>query len=77
MEYIYAGGHDKALQLLLNGDVDVATTFVDSRDRYKEDFPEAMEKTEVLGYTDYIPNISVTVRGDMDREMQENIKNAL
>ncbi|WP_313756722.1 phosphate/phosphite/phosphonate ABC transporter substrate-binding protein [Tissierella sp.] len=77
MEYIYAGGHDKALQLLLNGDVNVATTFVDARDRYKEDFPEAMEKTEVLGYTDYIPNISVTVRGDMDKEMQENIKNAL
>ena len=65
IEYVYAGGHDKALQLLLNGDVDVATTFVDARDRYKEDFPEAMEKTEVLGYTDYIPNISVTVKGDM------------
>ena len=36
-----------------------------------------MEKTEVLGYTDYIPNISVTVRGNMDKELQENIKNAL
>ncbi|OZV11291.1 phosphonate ABC transporter substrate-binding protein [Tissierella sp. P1] len=77
IEYVYGGGHDKALQLLLNSDVDVATTFVDARDRYKEDFPDAMEKTEVLGYTDYIPNISVTVRGNMDKELQENIKNAL
>lgn len=77
IEYVYGGGHDKSLQLLLNGDVDVATTFVDSRDRYKADFPDAMEKTEILGYTDYIPNISVTVRGDMDKELQEKIKTAL
>ncbi|WP_352404885.1 phosphate/phosphite/phosphonate ABC transporter substrate-binding protein [Sporanaerobacter acetigenes] len=77
IEYVYAGGHDKALQLLLNGDVDVATTFVDARDRYKEDFPEAMEKTEVLGYTDYIPNISVTVKGDMEEELKDKIKVAL
>ena len=74
---MYAGGHDKALQLLLNGDVDVATTFVDSRDRYKEDFPEAIEKVEILGYTDYIPNISVTVKGDMEEELKEKIKVAL
>lgn len=77
IEYVYAGGHDKALQLLLNGDVDIATTFVDARDRYKEDFPEALDKAEILGYTDYIPNISVTVRGDMDEEMREKISKAL
>lgn len=77
IEYVYGGGHDKALQLLLNGDVDVATTFVDSRDRYKEDFPDAIEKTEILGYTDYIPNISVTVKGDMDQAMRDKISNAL
>ena len=77
MEYVYSGGHDKSLQLLLNGDVDVATTFVDARERYAEDFPTAMEETELLGYTDYIPNISVTLRGDMDAELQGKIKDAL
>ena len=77
MEYVYSGGHDKSLQLLLNGDVDVATTFVDARERYVEDFPTAMEETELLGYTDYIPNISVTLRGDMDAELQGKIKDAL
>ena len=77
IEYVYSGGHDKSLQLLLNGDVDVATTFVDARERYAEDFPTAMDETELLGYTDYIPNISVTLRGDMDAELQEKIKNAL
>lgn len=77
IEYIYSGGHDKALQLLLNGDVDVATTFVDVRQRYEKDFPNAMEQTRVLGYTNDIPNISVTVKGSMDADMQEKIKNAL
>lgn len=77
MQYVYAGGHDKALQLLLNGDVDVATTFVDAREKYLKDFPAAIEATTVLGYTKDIPNISVTVRGDMDPEMQVKIKEAL
>lgn len=77
IEYVYSGGHDKSLQLLLNGDVDVATTFVDSRERYAKEFPTAMEETELLGYTDYIPNISVTLRGDMDPELQDKIKDAL
>lgn len=77
IEYVYGGGHDKALQLLLNGDVDVATTFVDVRDRYKEDFPNAIDSTEILGYTDYIPNISVTVEGDMEEDLKDKISGAL
>ncbi|QNO14402.1 phosphate/phosphite/phosphonate ABC transporter substrate-binding protein [Alkalicella caledoniensis] len=77
IEVIIAGGHDKALQLLLNGDVDAATTFVDARDRYASDFPGAMEKTRVLGYTDYIPNITVTTRGTMESELQGRIQAAL
>lgn len=77
IQYVYSGGHDKSLQLLLNGDVDVATTFVDARERYEEDFPKAMEETELLGYTEFIPNISVTLRGDMDADLQGKIKDAL
>ena len=77
IQYIYSGGHDKSLQLLLNGDIDLAVTFVDARDRYKEDFPEAMEKTRLLGYTENIPNISVTVSGSMEEEMKTKIQQAL
>lgn len=77
IDYLYSGGHDKSLQLLLNGDVDVAITFVDARERYKDEFPTAMDETEILGYTEYIPNISVTTRGDMDKETQEKIQNGL
>lgn len=77
IQYIYSGGHDKSLQLLLNRDIDVATTFVDVRDRYKEEFPTAMDDARVLGYTDNIPNISVTVSGTMDDAMRSKIKDAL
>lgn len=75
--YSYSGGHDKSIQLLLNGDVDLISTFVDAREKYITDFPEANEKTKVLGYTNDIPNISVTLRGDMSPEMGDKIKKAL
>lgn len=72
-----SGGHDKSLQLLLNGDVDVIATFSTVVDRYKDEFPDAKEKTRVLGYTEDIPNISVTVNGKMDKAMSDKIKAAL
>lgn len=77
IEYIYSGGHDKSLQLLLNKDVDVASTFVDVRERYSDEFPTAMDDVRILGYTEYIPNISVTTSGSMDVEMKEKIQEAL
>lgn len=77
IEIVFAGGHDKTLQALLNGDVDAAVMFVDARDRYKADFPTAMNETVIIGYTEEIPNISVTVRGSMDSEMSERIATAL
>lgn len=75
--YSYSGGHDKSIQLLLNGDVDLISTFVDAREKYIEDFPDVNEKSKVLGYTADIPNISVTLRGDMSPEMAEKIEKAL
>lgn len=74
---IYAGGHDKALQAVLNGDVDMAVMFADARQRYAADFPAAMEETRIIGYTEPIPSVSITVRGDMDAEMSERIASAL
>ena len=77
LDYVYSGGHDKSLQLLLNKDVDVATTFVDVRERYIDEFPTALEETTILGYTENIPNISVTVSASMDEDMKIKIQQAL
>lgn len=77
IDYVFSGGHDKSLQLLLNKDVDVATTFVDVRERYIDEFPNALEETTILGYTENIPNISVTVSGSMDEDLRIKIQEAL
>lgn len=74
---IFAGGHDKALQAVLNKDVDAAAVFVDARTRYAADFPTAMDDAIVIGYTDPIPNISVTVSSQVSDEMAEKIAVAL
>ena len=75
--YSYSGGHDKSIQLVMNGDVDVAPIFVDAREKYKNEFPKVMDETKVIGYTEEIPNISVTLNGDMDPEMGDKITKAL
>lgn len=77
LEYLYAGGHDKALQLLLNGDVDAAATFADARQRYAKEFPDALDDTEVLVYTEDIPGVSVTVSSKMNEDTVKKLKDAL
>lgn len=77
IDYVYTSGHDTSIQLLLNGDIDLAPTFVDARERYEDEFPSAIEETTVLGYTESIPNISVTTSGSMDDEMRLKIQEAL
>ena len=47
------------------------------RTRYAADFPTAMDQTIVLGYTEPIPNISVTVSSQVSDEMAEKITKAL
>lgn len=77
IKYSYSGGHDKSIQLVMNKDVDVAPIFVDAREKFKSEFPGVMKETKVIGYTQQIPNISVTLKGDMDPEMGEKITKAL
>lgn len=76
-EIVFAGGHDKSLQAIINGDVDAAVMFVDARERYAADFPTAMDVTRVIGYTEEIPNISVTVAGSMEVKTAAKITAAL
>lgn len=77
IQVVYSGGHDKSLQLLLNGDVDVIAVYEGAREKYQKEFEGIVEKTEVLCYSDNIPYISVTVRGDMPQELKEQIKAGL
>ena len=39
--YQFAGGHDKALQLLINGDVDAIGTYESAVTKFAKEFPRS------------------------------------
>lgn len=75
--YVFSEGHDKSIDLLMKGDVDGASTFVDARERFRKDFPTAMEDLVVLTKTDPIPNISAVVRKGLSEEIAASFRKAL
>lgn len=70
------GGHDTSLIALINGDADIATTFEDARSRIEGDYPNVFEQIRVIGYTDPIPNDTISLRSGISEEWKEKIKNA-
>ena len=72
----FAGGHDKALQLLLNGDVDGIGTYESLTDKYAKEFPGLKEKVKVIKRSDLIPGITLTVSPKVDKETKEKIEKA-
>lgn len=75
--YIFSDGHDKSIDLLLKGDIDGAATYVDAREKLKKEVPDVMEKLQVIGKCDPIPNICVAVNKNLDKDMKEKLKTAL
>lgn len=73
----FAGGHDNALLSLYNGTVDLAVTFEDARTRIQQEYPDVMDKLTVIGYTEAIPNDTVSVRPGLDNQLVERIRQAL
>lgn len=76
IKYRFAGGHDKALQLLLNGDVDAIGTYENIFRKFSKEFPEIGTKTKVIAKSDLIPGITLTVSSKIDDVTKEKIKNA-
>lgn len=69
-------GHDKAVIALLNGQVDAVGVFQDIRANMTKDYPDAFKQTRVLGYSDKIPNDTIAVRNDMDKDWRKKIQDA-
>ena len=74
--YQFAGGHDKALQLLVNGDVDAIGTYEDAITKFAKEFPEVTEKVKVLQKSDLIPGITLVVSSKVDDATNQKIKDA-
>lgn len=73
VEYMFAGGHDKAVQMLLNGDVDVCATYEGAEKKLMKDF-DGLEGLEVLEYTEKIPYVCVAASKDLSDDMKQKIK---
>lgn len=82
----FAGGHPQAILSVYQGTADVGCTFWapegedgprDARRAVLETYPDVMEKIKIVGYTDWIPNDTVTFRKDFPAEMREKIVAAL
>ncbi|OZU89176.1 phosphonate ABC transporter substrate-binding protein [Virgibacillus indicus] len=71
---IQSGGHDSSAIAVYEGDADVATTFDDVRTELEEEYPDVMDKLTVLGYTDEIPNDTISVTKELDDELVQEIK---
>jgi phosphonate transport system substrate-binding protein len=69
-------GHDKGVLAVLNGEVDAAAIFQDARTIVLKDYPDVFTKTRVLDYSDKIPNDTISVRPDMDKDWQKKIQQA-
>ena len=74
--YQFAGGHDKALQLLVNGDVDAIGTYEDAITKFAKEFPEVTEKVKVLQKSDLIPGLTLVVTSKVDDATKQKIKDA-
>ncbi|MFC4737412.1 phosphate/phosphite/phosphonate ABC transporter substrate-binding protein [Bacillus daqingensis] len=76
---VEAGSHDNALITVLEGNADVATTFEDARGIIEDDYPEVMDEEDglrVLGYTEPIPNDTISILGDMPQDFIDEIQEA-
>jgi phosphonate transport system substrate-binding protein len=74
---MFAGGHDKVLFAILQGNVDAGATFDDARGLLESRFPDIRKKITVLAYTDPIPNDNVSCGKHIPPDLREKIKSAL
>lgn len=72
----FSGGHDKSIQLLINGDVDAIGTYERAINKYLKEFPNLDKQLKVLIKSDLIPGVTLTVSPKVDKETKEKIVKA-
>lgn len=76
-EHLQVEGHDNALLQLLDGNADFATTFDDARGNLSDEFPDIEEQIRVIGYSDPIPNDTISIYGGLSDDLKEQITQAV
>jgi phosphonate transport system substrate-binding protein len=80
-DIVYAGGHDKAMLALYNGQVDGAASFIDAKTDVPAAavglFPDIAQKTKRIAETEDIPGDTVSARKGIPQEIADKVKRAL
>jgi phosphonate transport system substrate-binding protein len=86
-ETFFAKGHPQVVLAVYHGSADAGATFWspprpdgtpgDARARVVETVPDVMDKVKIIGFTDWIPNDTVSFRKDFPPAMKEKIVDAL
>jgi len=86
-EIFYAGGHPQAILAVYSGRADVACTYwspadqtgkpKDAREKLFETHKDIFEKIAIIGFTDEIPNDTVTFRSSIPKEIEQKIVSSL
>ena len=84
---LFAGGHPQAILAVYQGTADVGCTFWsppdengdirDARRAVIDTYPDIVDKIKIVGYTEWIPNDTVTFRKGFPEDMKIKIVNAL
>jgi phosphonate transport system substrate-binding protein len=77
LEVVDAGSHDAVASAVYNGECDAGATFVDARSQIEEDYPDVMEKVNVIAVSADIPNDGVQYVPSMPRDLRDAINAAL
>ncbi|MEN6444479.1 MAG: phosphate/phosphite/phosphonate ABC transporter substrate-binding protein [Candidatus Cloacimonas sp.] len=86
-DYFFAGGHPQAILAVYSGRADVGCSYwsppdstgkpMDAREKLLETNSDIFDKVKIIGYTDWIPNDTVTFRKDLPPELEGIIVQAL
>jgi phosphonate transport system substrate-binding protein len=82
-DFFYAGGHPQSVLAVYSGRADVGCSFwsppdsanvpQDARLKLLETYPDVFQKISIIGFTDWIPNDTVTMRKDLPQGIQDKI----
>jgi phosphonate transport system substrate-binding protein len=73
----FLGAHDKCVQAVYNGDVDVAAVYDEARNKVEKVLPDVKQKVVIISETQPIPNDTISVRTGLDPALVAQIKAAL
>jgi len=86
-DMIFAGGHTQAILAVYTGRADVACSYwspddktgrpKDAREKLLETHPDVIDKVAIIGFSDWIPNDTVTFRKDLPAELSTKVSAAL